>query len=109
MSTIQHLFNRSLTIRRKQLLNGFRKDFSTVTASQPAHIQKGTSGSSIAMYGVDRAAFSGWVDISTDVKKNDMIVDKSDSSIYMVVAVIEQGTDTAVNEHKELILAEYPK
>jgi len=109
MSTIQHLFNRSLTIRRKQLLNGFKKDFSTVTASMPAHIQRGTSNTAIDIYGVDRAAFSGWVDINADVKKNDMIIDQSDGRIYMVSAVIRQGTDTAVNEHKELILAEYPK
>ena len=108
MGTIQHLFNKTVTIRRKQSLSGFRKDFTTVTASQDTHIQRPANPSVIDIEGVDRAEYTAWMDISADILKNDMVID-GDGNIYIVAAVIKQGEDTAINEHKEVILANYPK
>ena len=108
MATIQHLFNRILLIRRKTIISGYKQDFQTVTAEQEAHVQKVTSKSTVDIYGIDRAEYTAWVDISCDIKKNDRVKDDLGRE-YVVVAVIEQGQDTAINEHKEVILACYPK
>jgi len=105
MPTIQRFYNKTIVIRR--LSGSAKRNFSTVTAEQETHIQRETRPSVIDRYGADAAEYTAWMDIAADIKAADMVVD--DGKIFKVTAVIFQGEDTAINEHKEVILRKYPE
>ena len=106
MSTIQHLFNRVVIIRRVQGSYAGKKSYSTVTSELECHLQKETRNSVIDRYGIDGAEYTAWTDIDANVKRDDQVIG-SDEKIYYVTAVIKQGEDTAMNEHIELILRQH--
>ena len=106
MSTIQHLFNKTLMVRRVSGTTGGKKAYSTVTVELPCHLQKETRNSAIDRYGVDGAEYTAWCDISSNIKRDDQVIG-TDGNIYYVTAVIKQGDSTAMNEHIELILRKH--
>ena len=108
MSTIQHLFNKTITIRRTQNIGNYKRAMSTVTCDIPIHIQYLDSNTAIDVNDVDAYNAEGWLDIGSDIKKDDQAIG-SDGRIYRVTNVMKMGDGTAINEHLKVLLRDYPK
>jgi hypothetical protein len=108
MSTIQHLFNKTITVRRTQNIGNYRRAMSTVTCDVPIHIQYQDSNTVIDINDVDAYNAEGWLDIDSDIKKDDQAIG-SDGRIYRVTNTVKMGEGVAINEHLHVFLREYPK
>ena len=108
MTTIAHLFNRSIIIKRLKATSG-NKRHEVSTGTFDAHVRRvdqHTDQPTIDIYGATHKAY---VDISADIQDGDKVIVTSgpDAADYSVVAVISKEPDIAINEHKEIILRKY--
>jgi len=76
------------------------------TGTIEAHIQRIEDGDTLDTYGVQGALWKAWVDVDTDIKEGDEIMDRGDNR-YTVIAVNKLELSFHINNHLELILKEY--
>ena len=102
--TIQHYFNTAIIISRIRDTAGLGSEYQA-TATYDVHMQRaGETNDVVAMnFG---ATHKAWADITIDVKDGDKVEDPR-GNVYDVVAVTDEGEDTAINEHKEIYLRIY--
>lgn len=105
MSTIEHHFNKSVVILRLSQTSGYKRTFVS-TGTIDAHIQRLDEKAGIETWGVQGATHRAWIGIDQIVKEGDKIRDAQDNE-YLVLTVLDDGRDFAINEHKELILKIY--
>ena len=105
MSTIERHFNKSVVILRLSLTSGYKRTFIS-TGTIDAHIQRLDEKAGIESWGVQGATHRAWVGIDYVIKEGDKIRDPQGNE-YIVLTVLDDGRDFAINEHKELILKIY--
>lgn len=105
ISTIQHLFNQAIIIKRLKPTSG-NKTHMIATGTADAHLRRIDLQSDANAFQVYGATHKAYVDISVDIKEGDTVVDPR-GTIYSVVSVIEKEPDIAINEHKEVILRKF--
>jgi len=107
---IHRFYNYRITIMRIKDVGGASFHARPVTSSTiDAHIQRvGDSNDPLAM-GVG-ATHKAWCDISHEIQDGDVIKttdEREREVLYQVLAITNEGRDTAINEHKELMLKIY--
>lgn len=104
MSTIAHLFNKSIIVKRLRPESGNKRQMHS-TGTIDGHVQRLDEHTDTAAQNVYGATHKAWVDISEDVQDGDDAVIGSER--FSVIAVIEKEPGIAINEHKELIMRRY--
>jgi len=102
--SIERYFNKSIIIKRWKDQGGIKSSH-VATGTIDAHLQRAGDENDIVAMQVG-ATHKAWVDIGQDVKDGDRVVDARGNE-YDVVAVTDEGEDTAINEHKEVMLRIY--
>lgn len=103
--TIHRFFTNRVIILRLSATSTYGKKFVS-TGTIQAQLQRIDEASSSAAYAVYGATHKMWVDISENVKDGDKVVDAQNNE-YQVVAVINEGLDVAINDHKMILLRQY--
>lgn len=108
MSTIQHLFNRSIIIKRLKATSGLKRHMVS-TGTIDAHVRRTDLHTDQTVESVYGASFKAYVDISADIRDGDDVLVTSGpfAGSYSVVAVIQKEPDIAINEHLEIIMRKY--
>lgn len=104
MSTIQHLFNSSIVIRRLKATTGSKRSFVS-TGTIDAHVRRVDTHTDQAAIDVYGATHKAYVDISSDIDEGDEIL--VSGVRYAVVTVIQKEPGLAINEHQEIMLRKF--
>jgi hypothetical protein len=103
--TIHRFFTNSVIIRRLSATSTYGKSF-VATGTIQAQIQRIDEASSSPAFAVYGATHKLWCDTAENVKDGDKVIDAKNNE-YQVVAVINEGLDIALNDHKMILLRQY--
>jgi hypothetical protein len=107
---ISHYFTKALVIRRLSAVGATDKEAMIATGTIGGYLaQISDTPVSAGEYGVGDVTHKAWVDINSNVKIGDKLVDRSDGKEYDVVGINEKGRGVAMNEHLAIFLSKKVK
>lgn len=105
MSTITKYFNSSVVLLRLSATTGYKKGYIS-TGTIDVHLQRIDERSQSATFAAEGVTHRAWIGLDVNIKDGDQVRD-AQGNLYSVVAVINEGRDIAINEHKEVLLRIY--
>ena len=103
--SIESWYDKKIIIYRPKNITGFKQQL-LATGTIDSHIQRIERRDTLDAYGVQGAAWQGWVDPASDVKEGDTIEDQNGVK-YSVIATNVLDSEFTMNNHMELIMIKY--